>query len=43
MKFLEEGYREISTFVELNMDRFLVPILIVAALTLGGWAVTLLQ
>ncbi len=41
MKMINEGYRGISFFVELNIDRFLVPVTIVSALTLAGWLVSL--
>ncbi|GAA5081214.1 hypothetical protein KUV65_01915 [Maritalea mobilis] len=43
MKLMSESYRGLSLFVRLNTDRLLVPVLIVAALTLAGWAVSLLQ
>lgn len=36
MKALIDGTRGVSVFLQLNMDRFLVPLLIVAALFLGG-------
>lgn len=36
MKTLLDSTRGVSMFVQLNMDRFLVPLLIVAALFLGG-------
>jgi hypothetical protein len=36
MKTLLNSTRDVSLFVQLNMDRFLVPLLIVAALFLGG-------
>lgn len=36
MKLLSDSTRGISLLVHLNMDRFLVPLLIVAALTLAG-------
>ncbi|MEQ8368221.1 MAG: hypothetical protein RIB61_16095 [Roseicyclus sp.] len=36
MKLLAESTRGVSLFLVLNMDRFLVPLLIVAALTLAG-------
>ncbi len=36
MKLLAESYREVSLVVLTNMDRFLVPLLIVAALLLAG-------
>jgi hypothetical protein len=42
MKFLTESYRGLSLFVTVNTDRLLVPVLIVAALTLAGWLVSLL-
>ncbi|MCU4654556.1 hypothetical protein N8I71_17085 [Roseibacterium sp. SDUM158016] len=43
MKFLNESYRGLSLFVAVNTDRLLVPVLIVACLTLAGWLVSLLQ
>jgi hypothetical protein len=43
MKFIEESYRGLYTFVAINTDRLLVPVLIVASLTLAGWLVSLLQ
>jgi len=36
MKLLMDSTRGVSQFVQLNMDRFLVPLLIVAALFLAG-------
>lgn len=36
MKLLMESTRGVSVFVRLNTDRFLVPLLIVAALFLSG-------
>lgn len=36
MKTLMNSTRGFSVFLQLNMDRFLVPLLIVAALFLGG-------
>lgn len=36
MKTLMNSTRGVSQFFQLNMDRFLVPLLIVAALFLGG-------
>lgn len=42
MKFLTQNYRGISTFVAINTDRLLVPILIVGSLTVAGWLVSLL-
>jgi hypothetical protein len=41
MKFLTESYRGLTLFMAINTDRFLVPILIVASLTLAGWLVSL--
>jgi hypothetical protein len=41
MKLIDESYRGLSLVVRLNADRFLVPVLIVAALTLAGWLVSL--
>jgi hypothetical protein len=38
---INDGYRSISFFVEVNIDRLLVPVTIVGALTLAGWLVTL--
>ena len=43
MRFLSNSYRGLSLFVAINTDRFLVPVLIVASLTLAGWVVSLLQ
>jgi hypothetical protein len=43
MRFLSESYRGLSLFVAVNTDRLLVPVLIVGALTLAGWLVSLLQ
>ncbi len=36
MKLLAESYREVSLVFLTNMDRFLIPLLIVAALLLAG-------
>lgn len=36
MKTLTQTTRGVSVLISLNMDRFLVPLLIVAALFLGG-------
>jgi len=36
MKLIAQSTRGFSAFLALNMDRFLVPLLIVAALFLGG-------
>lgn len=43
MRFINESYRGISRFVFVNTDRFLIPLIIVASLTLAGWLVSLLQ
>lgn len=43
MKLIDESYRGLSLFFRLNTDSLLVPVLIVAALTLAGWLVSLLQ
>ncbi|MDG4648379.1 hypothetical protein P6F26_07970 [Roseibacterium sp. SDUM158017] len=43
MKFLNESYRGLSLVVAINTDRFLMPVLIVASLTLAAWLVSLLQ
>jgi hypothetical protein len=43
MRFLNDSYRGLSLFVAINTDRFLVPILVIASLTLAGWLVSLLQ
>jgi hypothetical protein len=42
MRLITESYRGLSLVVEANTDRFLVPVLIVASLTLAGWLVTTL-
>ena len=41
MRMINGSYRSISFFVEVNIDRFLVPITIVGALTVAGWLVSL--
>lgn len=41
MKMLTDSYRGLTLFVRLNTDSLLVPILIVAALLLAGWLVSL--
>ncbi len=41
MKTITDSYKSISFFVEINIDRFLVPVTIVGALTVAGWLVTL--
>ncbi len=40
MKMISDGYRGISFFVEVNIDRFLVPLTIVGALTVAAWLVS---
>ena len=42
MQTLIESYRGVSQIVRLNVDRFLAPLVIVAALTLAGWVVRLI-
>ena len=37
MKLLTQSYRGVSFFVQVNVDRLLVPLTIVGALTLAGW------
>ena len=41
MKTITHSYRSFSFFVEVNIDRLLVPVTIVGALTLAGWLVSL--
>lgn len=41
MRLLTNSYRGMSELVLLNTDRFLAPLLIVAALTLAGWLLRL--
>lgn len=41
MRMISDSYRSFSFFVEVNIDRFLVPVMIVGALTVAGWLVTL--
>jgi hypothetical protein len=43
MRLLSDSYRGLSLFVAINTDRLLVPVMIVGALTLAGWLVSLLQ
>ena len=43
MRYLAQSTRGMTQLVMLNMDRFLTPLLIVAALTLAGWVLTLAQ
>lgn len=40
MKHLTQSYRDISLIVAVNADRFLVPLMIIAALTLSGWVLS---
>ena len=42
MRTIIEGYRGVSYLFRLNADRFLPPLVIVAALTLAGWVVRLM-
>ncbi|WP_274379256.1 hypothetical protein [Rhodophyticola sp. CCM32] len=37
MKLLSQGYNGISFFVQINVDRLLVPLTIIGALTVAGW------
>lgn len=37
MRYIADRTRGMTQLVVLNMDRFLAPLLIVAALTLAGW------
>lgn len=37
MRIIAESYRGMTNMFYMNMDRFLAPLLIVAALTLAGW------
>ncbi|MFT5869793.1 MAG: hypothetical protein ACI8TF_001906 [Paracoccaceae bacterium] len=41
MKTITQGYRGITFFLEVNIDRFLVPLTIVGALTFAGWLVSI--
>ncbi|WP_224815027.1 hypothetical protein [Hasllibacter sp. MH4015] len=43
MRILADSYRGVTQLVMLNTDRFLTPLLIVAALTLAGWVLSLTQ
>ncbi|AHM05001.1 hypothetical protein roselon_02702 [Roseibacterium elongatum DSM 19469] len=42
MKLINESYRGLSLVIRLNTDRLLVPVMIVAALTLAGWLLSLM-
>lgn len=37
MRLIANGYRGVSALILLNMDRFLIPLLIMGALTVAGW------
>ncbi|MBO6603527.1 MULTISPECIES: hypothetical protein [Paracoccaceae] len=37
MKLITDGYRGISFFMQINVDRLLVPLMIIGALTIAGW------
>ena len=41
MRMINDSYRSITFFVEVNIDRFLVPLTIVGALLLAGWLISL--
>ncbi len=41
MKTINQSYRSFSMLVDVNIDRFLVPLTIVGALTVAGWIVGL--
>jgi hypothetical protein len=41
MKMINQSYRSFSMLVEVNLDRFLVPLTIIGALTVAGWLVSL--
>ena len=42
MRIIADGYRGLSEILAVNTDRLLFPVLIVGALTLTGWLVSLL-
>jgi hypothetical protein len=42
MRILSDGYRGLSLILERNTDRLLFPALIVAALGITGWLVSLM-
>lgn len=42
MKMINESYRGLSLFVRLNTDNLLVPVLIIGALFVAGWLVSLM-
>jgi hypothetical protein len=37
MKLIAHSYRGVSALIVLNMDRFLIPLLVMGALTIAGW------
>lgn len=41
MRQIAQSYRGVSQIVLVNTDRFLAPLLIVGALTLAGWVLSL--
>lgn len=41
MRLITDGYRSITFFVEVNIDRFLVPLTIMGALLVAGWLISL--
>lgn len=41
MRYLAQSTRGMTQLVAVNMDRFLTPLLITAALTLAGWVLSL--
>lgn len=43
MRYIADSTRNVTQLLMLNMDRFLAPLLIVAALTLAGWVLSLAQ
>ena len=43
MSFISHSYKNVSLFLAINTDRFLVPILIVSSLLLAGWLVSLIN
>ncbi len=43
MRYIAQSTRGMTQLMMLNMDRFLTPLLIVAALTLAGWVFAMAQ
>jgi hypothetical protein len=41
MRYFTQSARGMTQLVWLNMDRFLIPLMITAALTLAGWVLSL--